>query len=318
MSYPTSDIKENILLAPYTYFKIGGPARYFIEATDGEGVASVVAFAKSRDLPFFILGAGSNILVSDNGFPGVVIRMRNNNFAIADERVTVGAGLPMAQLVAKAVAGGYGGIEWAIGIPGTVGGSVRGNAGCFGGEIKNVTERAQIFDTVKGETRWLSTAECRFGYRTSVFKERPEWVLLALKLKLSRGSKEKSQALIREYAAKRTEAQAIGEKSAGCIFKNIAWERWGVNEKKLRQRLPDLPLSGTVSGIPAGYLIDRAGLTGYRVGGAEVSKRHGNFVINAGGATAEDVVMLIGIIKDRVRRQFGVLLEEEIQYVGFE
>src|SRR3989344_9501459 len=146
MSYPTSDIKENILLAPYTYFKIGGPARYFIEATDGEGVASVVAFAKSRDLPFFILGAGSNILVSDNGFPGVVVRMRNSNFTSADERVTVGAGLPMAQLVAKAVAGGYGGIEGGVGNPGTGGGAGRGDAGCLGGGIKNVTERAQIFD----------------------------------------------------------------------------------------------------------------------------------------------------------------------------
>ena len=309
--------RENEILAPYTYYKVGGPARYFFEAASCAEVTEAIDFAKSKNLQFFILGAGSNILISDKGFAGVVIRVKILDFDVGEDFMRAGAGLSVAQLVAKSVENGFGGIEWAIGIPGNVGGSIRGNAGCFGGEVKDIVRRVEVLDSQDGVIKWFSSDDCAFAYRSSVFKKNPELIVLRAEFMLPKGDKEASQKLIRDFASKRVHSQAIGDKSAGCIFKNVSWARKDIDKKVLIAKFPGLKESGTAPGISAGYCIEAAGLKGFRLGQVQISPSHANFFVNLGGATAEEVVMTIGIAKDRVKRMFGFTLEEEIQYVGF-
>ena len=312
-----SRIMSEVALAPYTYYKIGGPARFFVEAEETKHIKQGIEFASGKGLPFIVLGAGSNILVSDAGFPGVVIRLRSKQIDIAGDRVLADAGVSMAQLVSKAIASGLSGIEWGVGIPGTVGGSVRGNAGCFGGEIKDVIANVRVYNAVAREEQAMSPRECSFGYRDSVFKRKPELIILSAEFQLTEGDRGVSQERIREYAARRSVTQAIGSQSAGCIFKNISWDRPGLDVQKLLRRFPEFGQFAKLPGIPAAYCIDAAGLKGKQVGRAQISRLHANYFVNLGGASAEEVVMLVGVAKDNVRRKFGLQLEEEIQYVGF-
>ncbi len=308
---------SHVTLAPYTYYKIGGPAKFFIDADRSEDLKQGIELAEEKGLPYVVFGSGSNILISDAGFPGVVIRLRSKQIDITGDRVVADAGVSMAELVAKTVAAGLSGIEWAVGIPGGVGGSVRGNAGCFGGEIKDAIINVCVYDAAADAKRTMTVAECEFGYRDSVFKRRPELIILSAEFQLAEGDSIASQERIRGYAAKRSATQAIGSQSAGCIFKNISWSRPGLDSQKLIERFPGFGRFIGWPGIPAAYCIEAAGLKGRRVGKVEISRRHANYFINLGGATAEEVVMLIGIAKDHVRRKFGLPLEEEIQYIGF-
>lgn len=299
-------IRENVPLAPYTSFKIGGPARFFAEARNEEELAEAIVFAREKFVPFWILGGGSNILIADEGLPGLVIRVCIGDIKFIkftrSNLVKIGAGVAMARAVAASVDHGLTGFEWAIGIPGTIGGSVRGNAGCFGGEIKSVIECVDVFQITNDKLQMtnlpaqagkfqMSNAKCQFGYRESVFKRDPLLIILSATLKLKRGNPEESRKLIARYAKERTQKQDIGEQCAGCLFKNP---------------FPDKP---------AGMLIDRAGLKGLRVGNAMVSSKHANYAINIGGASAKDVRALAAEIKRRVLEASGVHLEEEIKYL---
>lgn len=317
------EIKENVSLAPYTVFKIGGQARFFTEVRSAEELRAVLLWASQKGLPYFILGLGSNILVSDSGFSGLVIKMENRELRQEGEKdnclsfspipagefpmsrfkrgeeigggcVIAGAGVRMAEVVNFAERAGLTGFEWGIGIPGTVGGSVRGNAGCFGGEMKDVVVSVKVFDL---ETKTISVfplSSCEFAYRRSVFKERPGLIVLEVRLRLKEGEKGETKKRIAESVKTRIRTQEIGSKCAGCIFKNPRED------------------------VAAAALIDELGLKGTRIGGALISTKHANFIINTGSATAEDIIILIGLIKERVHRTFDILLEEEIQLVGFE
>lgn len=299
-------IKENVPLAPYTYFKIGGPARYFAEVTSEEDLEEAITFVEKEQAPFFVLGSGSNILVSDKGFPGLVIKMNLGKLAVREGgRVVAGAGVPMACVVRESVKNSLTGFEWAIGVPGSIGGSVRGNAGYAGIEMKDVVKDVAILDVAKTKRSTLNTECCIFGYRDSVFKKHPEWIILSATLTLQKGDPKKSQELVKEHIRLRRETQDVGAQCAGSMFKNPDASHATI-----------APAAGAVA-VRAGWLIDQAGLKGYRVGNAVVSPRHANFMVNTGGATAEEVIMLIGIVKEYVHRKFGVFLEEEIQYVGF-
>ncbi|TSC78506.1 MAG: UDP-N-acetylmuramate dehydrogenase [Parcubacteria group bacterium Gr01-1014_33] len=311
------EIKEHISLAFFTIYKIGGFARFFVEAKSAEEVEEALGFAAKKNIPFFILGAGSNILVSDKGFDGLVIRMNGGEVKSDGNRLIADAGVMMARAALEAQKAGLSGFEWGIGVPGTIGGSVRGNAGCFGSEINDVIESVKVFDFQKPTTYNLQPTDCEFSYRDSIFKRRPEWIILSATLRLQKGDpneiREKMANLIKERTAK----QDIGTKSCGCIFKNISWSRKDINRQELLPRFTELEKFGERPGIPASFLIDMAGLKGRRVGKISISSRHANFFINEGGGTAEEVIMLIAIAKDIVRRTFGLSLEEEIQYVGF-
>ncbi len=311
------EVKENEVLAPHTVYKIGGPARFFVEAKNADDVRTAFLYAVKRGLPFFILGAGSNILVSDKGFDGLVIKMTSGEVRVDGERLIADGGIMMARVAGEATRAGLAGFEWGIGIPGTVGGSVRGNAGCFGGEMKGVIESAHIFNIRKSDFRILKNVECEFAYRDSIFKRRPEWVILSATFKLKKDVPGAIQERIKYITAERTGKQDIGTKSCGCIFKNVSWDRIDHDRKFLLARHDVLTKFKDNATVPAAFLIDECSLKGTRIGRVYVSRKHANFFVNEGGAAAREVVMLVSLVKNVVRKKFGIMLEEEIQYVGF-
>lgn len=311
----TSDIQENVSLRPHTVFKIGGRARFFVEVCSREDMQSALEFAKTKGLPFFMAGAGSNILVSDKGLNGLFIKNLAKNTEIKGEEMFCESGAMMPYIADRAAKAGLSGFEWGIGVPGTVGGSVRGNAGCYGGEMKDVVRSVEVFDADNRRTRTFLNEECEFHYRDSVFKRNPGIVVLSATLVLKKGTEVAVRARMRELTKRRGDTQDIGAKCAGCIFKNVLWARRDINKEELIRRFPALNRFENDSAISAGFLIDEAGLKGKKIGGAQISRKHTNFFINSGDATAEDIVMLIAIAKEYVHRKFGILLEEEIQYV---
>ena len=310
-------VQENILLAPYTIYKIGGPARYFIECASQEDVESAVEFAAEKNLPFFILGAGSNMLVADAGFEGAAIRVSGGVVRAEGERLIADAGVMMARAVSVAAAARLAGFEWGIGVPGTIGGSVRGNAGCFGGEMRDVIETVAVLDARSGARRVVQATECVFGYRDSFFKKNPHIIILSVILGLTRADPADIQKRIREVTAMRAARQDIGSKCAGCIFRNAAWPEEERACAHLVERFPDLAEFEASPHIPASYLIDHAGLKGRRAGQAVISAKHANYFINEGGGRAADIRALIDMAKTEVKEKYGICLEEEIQYIGF-
>ena len=236
---------------------------------------------------------------------------------IEGDRLAADAGVMMARAVTEAAKAGLAGFEWGIGVPGTIGGSVRGNAGCFGGQMQDIVESTAIFDASRATTYNLQLTTLEFSYRDSIFKRHPEWVILTATLKLRRGDPAAIQERVRQITTERLAKQDIGTKSCGCVFKNIPWERKDVNREKLLAQFPVLAQFKDRPTIPASFLIDEAGLKGKRTGKVVVSAKHANFFVNEGGATAEEVAMLALMVKDTVRSKYGLELEEEIQYVGF-
>ena len=311
-------IKEHVDLKPYTYFKIGGEARFLSEVKNIEELKEAVHFANEHNLPFVVLGAASNILIADSGYRGVVIRVLLRGIQRDGTRLVVEAGVPDAVAVRRSLDEKLSGFEWAIGIPGTIGGSVRGNAGCFGGEMKDVVERIRFFDARSGVVEEKDNAFCRFAYRESVFKHSPHLIILSVTLSLHERDPDTSQKLVRKYSSLRSDAQDIGSSSAGCVFKNVPWP----DDEKKRARLlwlvPDLAEFSKFPTIPIGFLVDHLGLKGRKIGNISISKKHGNYLINNGGATAEEVIMMIGMIKEYIHRKFDLYPEEEIQYIGFD
>lgn len=311
------EIKERVDLKPYTYFKIGGSAHYFVEVTTEEELKEAIACAEKKKIPFLIFGTASNMLVSDAGFSGLVIRMMLRDIDIDKDRVRAGAGVPNAVLVARTVTAGLTGFEWASGIPGSIGGSVRGNAGCFSGEMKDVVESVRFFDTKKQIFREEDNSFCAFAYRESIFKSSPHFIITAVTLRLRAGSPEFVQRMVRHYTRERLSHQDIGTSSAGCMFKNVPWPASRHTRDRLVALVPQLMEFSLRTRIPAAFLIDHLGLKGKTIGKASISKKHANFIINEGGARAEDVIMLVGFVKEYVHRKYDLHLEEEIQYVGF-
>lgn len=309
-------IKENHPLAPYTIYKIGGFARFFTEAKNRDELIEAIQFAAKKGAPFFILGGGSNVLISDNGFDGLVIRMTGGEIKVSGEHLMVDAGIVMARAVMESAKAGLTGFEWGIGIPGTVGGSIRGNAGCFGGEIKDIIESVDVFDATTGAIQIFDKNTCKFSYRYSLFKENPAWVVISSDLLLKKTDPKIVQENISRISIERIHKQDIGTKSCGCIFKNIEWNE--VKDKaKLVDLFPEIKQFLDRPNIPASFLIDNANLKGRRVGKIVVSPKHANFFVNEGGGSAEEVSGLISLVKSAVLQKYGLELHEEIQYVGF-
>lgn len=319
------NIQKNIPLAPLTTFKIGGPARHFVEVKNAEELAEAFAFARENSSKTVVLGGGSNILVSDNGFDGLVIMMKNDTLEVDGESINVGAGTSLSELVRFAAENGLTGLEWAVGIPGTVGGAVRGNAGAYGGSISDSASSVEVFAPEKFliyNSEFLNKSQslitnyelqnCEFSYRTSIFKKSPKFVILSAKLRLQKGDreqiKEKMQNIVKERAGK-----VVKGASVGSFFMNPV-----VTDKQLRREfVMDTGTEPKGETLPAGWLIEHIGLRGKKIGGAMVSEKHGNFIINMGNATAEDIVMLASIIKQKVRNQYNVQLKEEVVLIGF-
>jgi len=319
-------ILKNISLAPYTTWQIGGRAKYFFMAKTINQLKEAMRWAKQHKIKYFILGGGSNVLFSDRGFNGLVIKITNYKVQITNHKsqlknsplraekfkiINVGVGLSLAQLVNWATKNNLTGLEWAAGIPGTVGGAIRGNAGAFGQDIGQAISKVTILFP-RGLIEQWSAAKCHFAYRDSIFKSNRQLIILGVELKLKKGR----QALIKQQMKKFLEQRRSQpqQPSAGCVFKNpIITSRQRLN---LITQYPDLSNKISPKGlIPAAWLIEQCGLKGRQSGQAQISQRHANFIINLGGAKARDVKKLIALIKKMVYNKFRIKLQEEIEII---
>lgn len=306
-------IKKNILLKDFATFKVGGRAKYFLIARKKEDLIKTVIAAKKLGIPFFVLGGGSNILFSDKGFKGIIIKIQFSDLKIKGSRIFAEAGTSLALLVNKTMQRNLSGLEWAAGIPGTIGGAVRGNAGAFGGEIKNAVERVETFDFRSSRIKIIKNRDCQFDYRQSIFKKRKNLIILSVVFKFRNGNKEKITKMIKKYLAYR-KLKHPKKPSAGSIFKNV---KINTTKKYFFKKFPEAKENIKEKTLPAAFLIDQCHLAGKKIGEAKVSKNHPNFIINSSNAKAKDIKKLINFIKKRVKNKFGIILEEEINYLEF-
>ena len=278
-------------MSRHTTFRIGGPADFFVTPEKKEQIGQIIELCRGRNIPYYIVGNGSNLLVGDRGYRGVIIQVfkKMNQIRAEGEKIYAQAGALLSKVAAAALEASLTGLEFASGIPGTLGGALRMNAGAYGGEMKQVTESAQVL-TPDGEILVIPVDELGMSYRTSVIS-RNDYVVLEAVLKLHRGSQEEIRACMEELKEKRVSKQPLEYGSAGSTFKR-----------------PE--------GYFAGKLIEDAGLRGFRVGDAQVSEKHCGFVINRGAATAAEVVQLMDQVRMRVKEKFGVDLEPEVKRIG--
>jgi len=309
-------IQEKILLKDYSTFKIGGPAKYFVEAETLKDLKEASRWADEKKEKFMILGGGSNILFHDEGFNGLVIRLTNKKIKIENEdEVYCQAGLSLAELLTFSVKYKLTGLEWAAGIPGTVGGSIRGNAGAFGFEMKDVIKEVIYINLKTLEKEKCSNKECKFDYRQSVFKEFDHKIIWEIKFKLSlikndKDIKNKIAEIINQRKERHPCLASTG--SAGSIFKNPT-----VGDEIIKIFEKEKGVKCKSSQVPAGWLIDMCELKGMRMGGSKVSEKQANFIVNDQNGSANDVITLISLIKQKVRNSFGVQLEEEVEIVSY-
>ena len=287
-------IRQNEPLSLHTSFRIGGPADLYAVATKIEDLVSFVSLALEHDIPYLIIGRGTNILVADQGIHGLVIENKVQDICFQDATVLYAeSGALLRDLARESAQRGLGGLEWAVGIPGSVGGGIVGNAGAYCGYIGDVMRKATIL-TPDGTVRELSAKEMGLGYRTSRFKGQvvkgEQEVILSAEFMLRPEPARTIAEKMADYTQRREESQPA-EPSAGSVFKRT--EQY-----------------------PAGFLIDQAGLKGARIGGAQISPKHANFIVNLGKAKAADVKALIDLAQQQVRERFGVKLELEIELIG--
>ncbi len=286
-------VKENEPLSAHTSFKIGGPADLFIEADSETQLIATIKILKENNVKYFLLGNGSNLLVSDDGFRGAIINLIGDFTKIekiSDDEIFCGAGAKLSSLCNFALLNNLSGLEFAFGIPGSAGGAVFMNAGAYGGEMKDVITKAyHITDNLEKSS--FSIDELNLGYRHSIYSEN-DYIITGVTVKLNPDKKENIKAKMDDFLGRRKSKQPLEYPSAGSVFKR-----------------PE--------GYFAGALIEGCNLKGFSIGGAQVSEKHAGFIINRGGATAKDVLNLVDYIKEKVLEKDGVTLECEIKTLGF-
>lgn len=287
---PELKVLKDEPMSRHTTFRIGGPADYFV-CPDREQIAAVLAVAKKCGMAITVIGNGSNLLVGDKGIRGLVVEIGSamNQIMVDKNHITAGAGALLSQVAAKAAAAELGGMEFAAGIPGSVGGAVTMNAGAYGGEMKDILRTVTVL-TPEGELKTLDVSEMDLSYRHSCVPEQ-QYIVLEAEIELGYKPEEEIRAQMEELRNKRIEKQPLEYPSAGSTFKR-----------------PE--------GYFAGKLIMDAGLRGYRVGDAQVSEKHCGFVINRKNASAQEVRQLMQDVQDKVKAQFGVMLEPEVKMLG--
>ena len=300
------NFQENVPLAPLTTFGIGGAARWFVDVKNEDELKEALAYAQKRKVAFYIFAGGSNVLIPDEGLNGVVIHIAGENHVFFETGLRADAGCTLLSLIKASAERSLGGWENLAGIPGTFGGAVRGNAGAFGSEIKDFLSRVTAFNTSTLKSRVWVAPNLNFSYRSSSFKREPEWVILSATVELGHIKKEESLRKIEETIAEREKRHLQNVAAAGSFFMNPVApdDVVGLFEKEKQVKSRD-------NRVPAGWLIEKAGLKGTAVGGAIASEQHPNYIVNTGGATAKDVLALAAKIKDEVKKQFGVDLHEE-------
>ena len=285
-------IRENEPMRNHTTWRIGGPADRLVQPESVEELQQAIQAARESGAPYYVIGGGSNLLVSDEGITGTVIQLGGSltGLAITDHTIVAEAGVPLPFLARKAAEYGLSGLEFAAGIPSSVGGAVFMNAGAYQGQISNVIEQVTCCDD-SGQLITLEAADCAFSYRNSRFKQSRELVIVSVKMRLTPGKKEDILEQMQKNTASRNAKQPVEYPNAGSIFKNPP-------------------------GDAAGRLIELAGAKGWRQGDAQVSEKHSNFIVNTGNASSRDVLLLVERVKQAVYAETGVLLEEEILYLG--
>lgn len=288
---PEGKVKFNEFMKNHTTFKIGGPADVMVTPRNINDIKNTISFCHNNKIKFYVLGLGSNLLVTDKGVRGVVIKLGNQlkEISVCGEEIYAEAGIRLAELAKKAGENSLSGLEFAEGIPGSLGGAVVMNAGAYDGEMKNVVVEATAIDN-SGRIQTFTTEEIQFGYRSTIFQN-SEHIVVSAKLNLTKGHREAIQAKMREFSRRRREKQPLEHPSAGSTF-----------------RRPE--------GFYVGPMLEQMGLKGYRIGGAEVSAKHAGFIINRGNATASDVLELIEYIQRQAKDQFGVYLKPEVKVIG--
>jgi len=285
-------VKPNEPLLNHTTIKIGGPADLFIEPSSVDNLKKVMEVIKKNSINWRAIGRGSNLLVSDKGIEGAVIKLSTglDHLEINDTEITVGGGYSLVSLATSISKKGLSGLEFASGIPGSVGGAVYMNAGAHGSDISKILTKAHIlFDD--GSIEWLSNQEMEFSYRTSILQKKRPGIVIEAVFKLIQGDRAAIVAQMQKNKDYRKETQPWNFPCAGSIFRNP---------------LPNY----------AGKLIEDAGLKGYSIGGAKISEMHGNFIVNAGNATAEDVLTLIQYVKDTIFTLYEIKMETEVEIIG--
>jgi len=313
-------LEKNISLKNYSTFRIGGPSKYFLRTSDRKELKKIIERAKKENIKFLIIGGGSNILFSDSGFDGLVVVYRIENlskesFNVEKKEdgenviVKVDASIPLSLLISKLK--NLSGLEWGVGIPGTLGGAINGNAGAFNESISNSIESVDILDISSNSVveRKLKKKDCLFAYRTSIFKENNDLLIVSAELKLLKDKEEDVKKRINDNLEKRKAKQPKGF-SIGSIFKNY----FGRLDQKIIKKYPQLKIFNEKEVFPAGLLIELCELKGKQIGDAKISDEHANFIINLKNATSSDVMSLINLIKKSVKEKFLVELNEEIKF----
>lgn len=288
----SENVLKDELMKKHTTFRVGGPADWLVTPTEEEQIREVVNLLRTENVPYYVMGNGSNLLVGDKGYRGVIIQLGKNlsQIRMTEEGVLYAqAGALLSKIAAEALAQSLTGFEFASGIPGALGGAVMMNAGAYGGEMKHALKDALAL-TANGELRVLPVEQMALGYRTSIFAQNGD-IVLSAQIRLQEGSPEEIRAYMDELKEKRITKQPLEYPSAGSTFKR-----------------PE--------GYFAGKLIEDTGLRGFQVGGAQVSEKHCGFVINKEQATAADILSLIEQVSDRVEAKFGVRLEPEVKRIG--
>ena len=306
-------ISKDISLKKFTTFKIGGKAKLFTVITNLKELEKIIDFIENNKVRFFILGGGSNILFSDKGFDGLVIKPKFETFNIFENgEIIIGANRQMPEITYELCRLGFQGLEWAGGLPGELGGAIRGNAGCFGSEIKDVIEEVLAVNLSTKELIRIKNQDCNFTYRSSLFKSHKELLIIESKLKLKPNfDKNELIKIMKEKIYYRKEKHPLEFPNAGSIFKNIEINKAPIDLQELAKKYQ--VLKGNK--IPTAFIIEYLGLKGKQIGGAKISEKHANFIINFNNAKAKDVLELISLIKDEVKKKFDVELETEIEIV---
>ncbi|OGY64727.1 MAG: UDP-N-acetylenolpyruvoylglucosamine reductase [Candidatus Harrisonbacteria bacterium RIFCSPLOWO2_02_FULL_41_13b] len=315
-----SMFQSEVNLKHLSNYKIGGGADYFFSAKDIQRLIGAVAVAEKNNLPIFILGGGTNLLINDGGFKGLVLKPDIKKLEIekSDKEqvlVRVGSGILVTEFLNFLISNSLSGMEWAGGLPGTVGGAIRGNAGAFTGETKDAVAEVVSLDISKKQPKIIrrDNKECKFGYRNSIFKINDgREIITEAVFYFQRGDKQAIKKLVEEKINYRRSRHPMEYPNIGSIFKNVDLRLIPKNKQK---NFANIVKKDPFPVIPTAYLISEAGLRGVSYGGAMISPKHPNFIVNALDANAKDVKTLINLVKASVKRKFGVSLEEEIIYV---
>jgi UDP-N-acetylmuramate dehydrogenase len=298
-------VKANESLAKHNTFKIGGLARYFVIVTETDKLVELLGYLLGEDIKYFILGDGSNVLLPDE-YDGVVIKIKNKTLEIKDNSIIADAGVQLSKVISLVAQNELTGMEWGIGIPGSIGGAVRGNAGAYGSDISESVFKVEILRD--GEVIELKNNNCEFNYRESIFKSNNDVILRAY-FKLEKGDKNKIMQKMQEYSNQRT-CRVTANPTCGCFFKNIKLEDYKGDKSILEPKFIER------GKVPAGWLIEKSDCANIDLNKVKVSDRHSNIIENKGEATQADILNLVEDIKTKVYNKFGVELQPEVEIVN--